>query len=190
MRIKQWLLIGLAVFLLIAVTVLAVVLIKVGTADGDTTKDSKDLREIVGKDIALSECITYCSDYSEEKLSDEFSKVYSDAVAVTVMSIDEEADSATIIVNAPPLKEILEDCLPDDTSGDFETLFDSYMKNVYKSISDYPSDDFTTTIVTCGIVDDEGLKFVINNDLTDAIFPNIQQLLAELLMETLVAEEE
>lgn len=149
----------------------------------------KNLNDILNKEVTLTEGILYCDGVGDETLEDDFSKVYSQAVKINVESIDETAKVAKATIVAPPLKDMLESCLPESTDGDYDAVFTSYMSNVYDAIRECPEEDKISTTIECKVIENNGLKIVPNNDFTEAIFPNVQQLLSEMLLDLLSAKE-
>lgn len=180
---KKWIVAGTVALILIAAISLIIVLEKTNV------KPPISLKACVGKNITLSQGMQFVDGISTEGFDDEFSSVYSEAVRINVENIDEEKLVATITVQVPPLRDILESCLPQDTSEDFDTLFDGYMDDVYASISACPYDKLVTNTVECDVVEKDGLKIVANNEFRAAVFPDVEQLLAELLMEMLAVRE-
>lgn len=180
---KKWMIVGIMAVLAM---IIAILLIPKSTKNGNTTRD---LRSVEGSSLSLHEGVLYCKAASPVLLEDEFSRVYSKAVKINVVSIDETEMTATITIFSPPLKEIMERSLPKNMNKDYQTVFDTYMADIYFAVSNCPEEDMISTTVCCSVVEDAGFKIIPNNDFTNAVFPNIQRLLADLMLETLSKEE-
>ena len=150
---------------------------------------SADVRDVLGETITVSELLCYLDNTAEHNLNDEFSKVYSEAVQIKVASLDGVSQKATLEVYAPPLGTILEECIPADTSGDFDVIFEKYMVDVQNAVSDWEIDSTLPVTVYCDITGEEDLLIVANGDLFNAVFPDMQSLLGEILVQMLVNQE-
>ena len=173
---KKWIIVASVAALITAILVMLII--------GLTRNHEKpkNLKDILNKEVALTEGILYCDGVGDETLEDDFSKVYSQAVKINVESIDETAMVAKITIVAPPLKDILESHLPENADGDYDVVFASYMSNVYEAIRGCPEGDKVSTTIECKVIENNGLKLVPTNEFTEAMFPDVQQLLSELLL--------
>lgn len=148
-----------------------------------------DVRDVLNKTLISSEFLSYLDSGTRTNLEDEFSKVYSESVKIKVSALDEASQTATIEVSAPPLRAIFENSIPTETSGDFDVMFDQYMDAVQDAVSNCAPEAIVTSTVTCCVVGEDNLKIVPNNDLYDAMFPDIQSLLGDILVQMLVDKE-
>lgn len=142
-----------------------------------------NVRDVLGKTISSAELVNLMYVSTESSVEDDFSKVYSEAVKVEVIALDEESKTVTLQISAPPLKEIFQDSMPTNLSQDYDTLFEAYMSKVLDGIEKCESKDMLTQTVQCSVVDDNGFKIVANKDLANAVFPDVQILLQELLLQ-------
>ena len=172
----------------IAITVLAVAAILIVCLTQDHEKP-KDLKDILNKEVTLMEGILYCDGVTDETFEDDFSKVYSHAATIKVESIDETTMMAKVTVVAPPLRDIMESCLPKDSDGDYDAVFTSYMSKIYDAIRDCPEGDKVSTTLECKVIEEDGLKLVPTGEFTDALFPDVQQLLSEVMLDLLSTKE-
>ena len=180
---KKWIIAASIAFFVVA----SVVILIIGfTQDHE---EPKNLKDILNKEVTLAEGILYCDGVGDETLEDDFSEVYSQAVKINVESIDETAMVAKVTIVAPPLRDILESCLPESSNGDYDDAFTLYMSNVYDAIRECPEGDKVSTTIECKVIDNNGLKLVPNNDFTQAMFPDVQQLLSEILLDLLSVKE-
>ena len=180
---RKWIIAALIAVLVVAVVVVLIICL---------TRDFEpqiNLNDILNKEVTLTEGILYCDGVGDETLEDDFSKVYSQAVKINVESIDETAMVAKITIVAPPLKDILESHLPESTDGDYDAVFASYMFNVYEAIKGCPEEDKVSTTIECKVIENNGLKFVPTNEFTEAMFPDVHQLLSELMLDLLSTKE-
>lgn len=182
---RKWVIAAVIVFLVVVTAVILIIIFAQARY-----QETKSLREILNKEVTLAKGVLYCDGVDEGTLEDDFSRVYSQVVKINVESIDETAMVAKVTIDALPLRSILESCLPDSEDGDYDTVFASYMSNVYDAIRNCPEEDRITTTIECGVIEENGLKLVPNNELTEAMFPNVQQLFSELIMDVLSVKEE
>jgi len=180
---KKWIVGTSIVTLVVAVVVVLIIFL------AQSHEKPKNLNDIINKEVPLAEGILYCDGIGDETLNDDFSKVYSQAVKINVESIDETAMVTKVTIVALPLRDILESCLPESSNGDYDAVFASYMSDVYDAIRECPEENKVSTTIECKVVENNGLKLVPNNDFTEAMFPNIQQLLAELMLDLLSTRE-
>lgn len=180
---KKWII---APIIVILVIVVAAALVGCLTQKNEKPKN---LIDILNKEVTLTEGILYCDGVDDETLGDDFSKVYSQAVKINVESIDETALVAKVTIIAPPLKDILEAHLPENTDGDYDAVFTSYMSNIYDAIRDCPEEEKISTTIECKAIERNGLKLVPTIEFTEAIFPDVQQLLSELMLDLLSKKE-
>ncbi len=187
---KKWIMIGIIAIVILAVAVILAIVTTKKDDSTDTVEATElpDMRELVGKTISLSEGIKHFDDVVTDVSADEFSTVYGEAVTLHIESIDEEEMTVQMVVTAPPLRKILEECLPDDLT-DYNTAFDTYTTDVYTAIRKCPESELVYETVKCGIVENNGLRIVPNNDLFNVVFPDIQQLLGEILIEMMSVQE-
>lgn len=146
---------------------------------------NKDITEIKGKEISFTQGIQYCAAVSDISLDDDLSVIYANKTFITVLEIDETKENALISIKAPPLKQIMEACFPTDFSDDYESLFDEYMQNIQSAIQNCAEKDLVISTVTCNIVEENGLKIVVNDEFAYAVYPEINSILSELLLQYL-----
>lgn len=180
---KKWIIVPIIVVL---VTVIAAALVGCHTQQNEPPKN---LIDILNKEVTLTEGIIFFDGVDDETLEDDFSKVYSQAVKINVESIDETAMVAKVTIVAPPLRDILESCLPESGDEDYDTVFASYMSKVYDAIRDCPEEEKISTTIECKAIERNGLKLVPTIEFTEAIFPDVQQLLSELMLDLLSTKE-
>ncbi len=180
MKFRKSILIGEIAFVVAAV-LLTTILIFVN--------NKKDLEDVVGKQLSLSEGLNYCDGFENKNLDDDISKAFLASTSFKVVSIDEKNSIAIIKISAPPVKDILQKCLPNEDVTNFDKAFDTYIEKVIKSISTAQQDELITTTVKCATIETKGLKIVINNDFMSAVYPNIEEMLSELIMESLKETE-
>ncbi len=180
---KKWIIVASVAALITAILVILII----GLTQNH--EKPKNLKDILNKEVTLTEGILYCDGVGDETLEDDFSKVYSQAVKINVESIDETAMIAKITIVAPPLKDILESHLPENADGDYDVVFASYMSNVYEAIRGYPEGDKVSTTIECKVIENNGLKLVPTNEFTEAMFPDVHQLLSELMLDLLSTKE-
>lgn len=180
---KKWIIVASIAALITAIAVILIIGIT------QNHKRPKNLNDILNKEITLAEGILYCDGVGDETLEDDFSKVYSQAVKINVESIDETAMIAKVTIVALPLRDILESCLPESSDGDYDAVFTSYMSKVYDAIRDCPEGDKVSTTIECKVIENNGLKLVPTNEFTEAVFPDVQQLLSEVMLDQLSTKE-
>lgn len=176
MKLRKPILIG-GIAVIIVAILLTTILILINA--------KKDIKDIVGKQLSLSEGLSYCDGFTDKKLDDDISKAFLSATTFKVVSIDDENATVTIEISAPPIKEILNNCLPKEDTTNFDTVFEEYMENVKKSISSTKQENLITTTINCSIIDVKGQKAVVNNDFTSAVYPNVEEMLNELVLNSL-----
>lgn len=176
MKLKKPILIG-GIAVIVVAILLTTILILINA--------KKDIKDIVGKQLSLSEGLSYCDGFADEKFDDDISKAFLSATTFKVISINDESATVMIEISAPPIKEILNNCLPKEDTTDFDNAFEEYMENVKKSISYTKQENLITTTVNCPIIDVKGQKAVVNNDFTSAVYPNIEEMLNELVLNSL-----
>ncbi|MBE6768327.1 MAG: hypothetical protein E7549_05375 [Ruminococcaceae bacterium] len=176
MKLRKPILIGGITIIAVAI-LLTAILILVNT--------KKDIKDIVGKQLSLSDGLNYCDGLADKKLDDDISKAFLSATIFKVVSVDEENATVMIEISAPPIKEILNNCLPKEDATDFDNAFEEYMENVNKSISSTKQENLITTTVNCSIIDANGQKAAVNSDFTSAVYPNIEEMLNELVLNSL-----
>ena len=64
------------------------------------------------------------------------------------------------------------------------------MDDICAAIAACPEEDMRSLTVQCRVEDHDGLKLITNPDFADALFPDIQNLLSELLVEGITTTEE
>lgn len=180
MKIKKSVLIAGAA-IIVAVAIVATVLI--------VRNPRKDLSGVVGKTLSLSNGLSYCEGITRNDIKDDISEAFMSVTTFKVINIDEEDGTATLEISSPPIKNILNDCLPSETNRDFDIVFDEYIKQVNKAIYSTQQKDLITTTVKCSTIDSNGTKLVINNDFVSAIYPDINEMLSELLLNSLKEAE-
>ena len=176
MKLRKPILIGGIVVIVVAILLTTILIL---------TNAKKDIKDIVGKQLSLSEGLSYCDGFADKKLDDDISKAFLSATTFKVVSIDDENATVMIEISAPPIKEILNNSLPKEDATDFDSAFEEYMDNVKNSISSTKQENLITTTINCSIIDTKGKKAVINNDFTSAIYPNIEEMLNELVLNSL-----
>lgn len=165
---------------LVVIAVITVSLVFAFKAQKNKTIDD----DIVGKTVSLSEGLKYCSTKEELKIDDDFSKAYSSATSMRITSINEESLTATVEISAPPIEKIMRECIPQDFSGNDEVDLKNYMSEVIDKIEKTPSESKITSVVECKMVDEDGLKIMINDDFVSAVYPNLNSLIGEVLLDS------
>ncbi len=178
---KSILIIGLSLATVLIIGTIALILI-LGTS-------KKDLNSIVGKTVNLLDGIEYCTGSPSVNFQDDFSKVYSKTAYIKVISIEEEKETVTIEITAPPLKDIMETCVPKNMSGDHDSMLNKYMADIAEQIALSPKETMLSTKVVCRTKDDNGMKIIINDDFTSAVYPDLKTLLSEVLINSLKTME-
>ncbi len=164
---------------LVVIAVVAVSLVLVFNARQPKALDEK----IVGKTISLSDGLKYCSYDGELELNDDFSKAYGSTTSIVITDINEETLTATVEISAPPIEKIMRNCIPQEFSGDDEDDLEKYMSAVIDEIKNTPSESMVVSVVECKLIDEDGLRLVINNDFASAVYPDLYSLIGEVLVD-------
>lgn len=174
MNKKTFLLIS-GIFVLISIVVVAVSLI--------VNTNNKDVDDVVGKSLSLYEGLEYCKTEEGLELKDDFSKAYASATTIKILSIDEATSTASIEISSPPLKTIMDKNLPNKYTDNFDVLLEEYMSDIITSIENASPETKITTTVKCGLVEEKGVKLLVNADFIAAVYPDINVLLQEVLID-------
>ncbi len=143
---------------------------------------AKDVKNILNKEITLSESLDYCCGIDETDFTDDFSQIYSKNVSIKVNSIDEDENIATIEIKAPDFEKIMRSSIPENTDMDYDSRYELYMANVKENIASYPENDKTVTTVEVYLLEEKGTKISVNSAFVNAAFPNYNKLLNEVLI--------
>ena len=136
------------------------------------------LEKIIDKPISMSEAEAYVYEISEADVSDDFSEAFLEGSSMTVTEID--GDVATVELSYPDVEKIMRELLPEDTSGDYGELFESYYEAVLDRISDPHRSDIISEEIEAPIVEgDEG--DMISLEGTDIL--NFEAIILEMLEE-------
>ena len=171
--------------LLLTITIIAISFVLI--FNGHRQKNIDD--DIIGKTVSLEEGIEYCRFNQEVDLSDEFSKAYTSATTIKIIEINKEDLTATIEISSPPLQEIMTNCLSQDYSGDNKADLEKYMSHIISAVKSTPSESKITTKIECGLVEDNGLKILINSDFLSAVYPDLLSVFSEMFIDSVKGTE-
>lgn len=170
---------------MLAITIIAISLVLI--FNGHRQKNIDD--DIIGKTVSFEEALEYCRFNQEVDLSDEFSKAYTSATTIKFIEINKEDLTATIKISAPPLQEIMTNCLSQDYSGNNKADFEKYMSHIIGAVKNTPPESRITTKIECGLVEDDGLKILINSDFLSAVYPDLLSAFGEMFIDSVKGAE-
>lgn len=172
---KSVLIIGAAI--IVAVALIATILLVISSG--------KDLSDIVGKKLSLSDGISYCEGITKNDINDDISDAFMSVTTFEVVSLDEESGIATLKISSPPIKNILNDCLPSETYDDFDAAFNDYIDRVKETIENTEQADLISKTIKCSVIESKGTKIMVNSDFLSAVYPDIYEMLNEILVNSL-----
>jgi hypothetical protein len=176
---KSVLIIGAAIILTVALVATILIVINSG----------KDLSDVVGKTLSLSDGISYCEGITKNDIDDDISDAFMSVTTFKVVSLDKEGGVATLEISSPPIKNILNECLPSETYDDFDDAFNDYIDRVKETIENTAQADLVSTTIKCSIIESKGTKIMVNNDFLSAVYTDIYEMLNEILLNSLSGKD-
>ena len=180
MKLKKTVLVVVSA-IIVVVALVAAILIFVNSG--------KDLSDVVGKTLSLSDGISYCEGITKNDIDDDISDAFMSVATFKVVSLDEENGIATLEISSPPIKNILNKCLPSETYDDFDAAFNDYIGRVMESIENTEQADLVSTTIKCSTIESNGTKIMVNNDFLSAVYPDIYEMLNEILLNSLSGKD-